>query len=612
MDPETDLQRALRACRSAGLFLVAFSFGINLLAVASPLYMMQLYDRVVSSRSVDTLIMLTLAFTGAVAALVTLDALRGQVLARLGVWLDDRLGPSVIRAGLRVTLASGGSVPAGDAMRDLGTLRGFLSGSTTTPLMDAPWAPLFLALLFILHPLLGVIGLASGFVLLGLAFLNEAVTKPLLQRANLANVRSMRALEAAFRNAEVIETMGMREGVLRLWQGAGQTGKDAQDLAGRRAAIIQALSKFTRILVQSAVMGAGAWLVIEDHASPGVMFGASFLIVRALAPVENAILTWRSVISARLAYRRLQRLLETAPAVPKAMPLPRPQGHVAVEKLFYTAPGAEAPILRGISFALEPGQILGIVGPSAAGKTTLARCLTGAWRPTSGHVRLDGAEIGVWLAAQGGEHIGYLPQDVELFAGTVRENISRLREADPAQVIEAATLVGLHETIMRLPKGYDTEIGEGGLKLSGGQRQRVGLARALFGDPRLIVLDEPNASLDSEGEVALVETIARLKGRGATVIVIAHRPSILQHADKILLLRNGIVEGFGNRADVIGRPNLAATGPTPVPSPIPSPAPSGTVPSPAPSEATVEAMVKRVYAGLAGPSTGISEQRRPT
>jgi ATP-binding cassette, subfamily C, type I secretion system permease/ATPase len=595
MKPETDLRRALRACRGAGLFLVAFSFGINLLALASPLYMMQLYDRVVSSRSVDTLIMLTIAFTGAIAALVVLDALRGQVLARLGVWLDDRVGPSVIAAGLRATLAGGGAGPGGEAMRDLGTLRGFLSGPSTTPLMDAPWAPLFLVLLFVLHPLLGVVGLGSSLFLFGLALLNEAATNQPFQRSNSAAMRSMRALEAAFRNAEVIETMGMRDGILKLWQRSGEAAKDAQRIAGQRAAIIQALSRFARIFVQSAIMGAGAWLVIDDHASPGIMFGASFLIVRALAPVENAILTWRSVVSARLAYRRLQRLLETMSPVPKAMPLPRPQGHLSVEGLVYTPPGAEAPVLRGISLALEPGQILGIIGPSAAGKTTLARCITGAWRPSAGHVRLDGADIGVWLASEAGEHIGYLPQDVELFAGAVRDNISRLGDAEPARVIEAAKMVGLHETIMRLPKGYDTDIGEGGVKLSGGQRQRVGLARALFGDPRLVVLDEPNSSLDSEGEAALVDAIAQLKERGATVIVIAHRPSILQHADKVLILRNGAIHAFGNRADVLGKLNLAATGPAPEP----------------PRE-LVAAMVKRVYAGLAaGPRPDPTDQKSP-
>jgi PrtD family type I secretion system ABC transporter len=596
MTPETDLRQALKACRSAGMFLVVFSFGINALAVASPLYMMQLFDRVVSSRSFDTLIMLTIAFTGAVAAHVVLDALRGQVLVRLGVWLDDRLGPSVIVAGLRATLLSGGAGPAGEAMRDLGTVRGFLSGPAITPLMDAPWAPLFLLLLFVLHPLLGVVGLTSCLILFGLALLNEAATKRSLQRANAAGIRSMRALEAAFRNAEVIETMGMQEGILRLWQGAGGVGKEAARVAAQRAAVIQALSKFTRIFIQSAIMGAGAWLVLEDRASPGVMFGASFLIARALAPVDNAILTWRSVVSVRLAYGRLQQLLENVPPVRKAMALPPPEGRISVERLVYTPFGAEFAILRGVSFSLEPGEILGVVGPSAAGKTTLARCLTGAWRPSAGHVRLDGADVSVWLAAEAAKHIGYLPQDVELFAGSVRENIARLGDAEPAKVIEAAKLVGLHEIIMRLPNGYDSEIGEGGVRLSGGQRQRVGLARALFGEPSLVVLDEPNASLDSEGEAALVEAIAQLKARGATVVVIAHRPSILQHADKILLLRNGVVEGFGNRTDVIGKPNLAASAPAAVP-----------------SRAPVETIVKQVNAGhlAAGAAASAGDAKRP-
>jgi PrtD family type I secretion system ABC transporter len=558
MKPETELQVALRACRSTGFFLVAFSFGINVLALASPIYMMQLYDRVVSSRSVDTLVMLTLAFTLAIIALAVLDGLRGQVLSRLGLWLDDRLAPSVIFAGMQATLASAGASRAGEAVRDLGTLRGFLSGPATMPLMDAPWAPLFLGLLFVLHPLLGFIGLASGLVLFGLALLNEAVTKGPLQQANAAGAKSMRALDAAFRNAEAIASMGMLDGVIALWQREGSAGKEAQQIAGRRAAIVQALSKFIRLFIQSAIMGAGAWLVIQDRASPGVLFGASFLISRALSPVENAIVTWRSVISARLAYRRLQGLLEKLPQRTKGMALPAPEGHLSVERLVFVPPGGDAPTLRGVSFSLMPGEVLGIIGPSAAGKTTLARCLTGAWRPAAGHVRLDGADISVWHAADGGEHMGYLPQDVELFAGKVRDNIARLRYADPKAVIDAAKLAGLHNLIMQLPKGYDSEIGEGGVKLSAGQRQRVALARALFGKPCLVVLDEPNSSLDAEGEAALVEAIAQLKTRGATVVVIAHRRSILQQADKLLVLQEGVVSAYGSRAEVISRLNAGS------------------------------------------------------
>jgi PrtD family type I secretion system ABC transporter len=560
MKPDTDLRQALRACRGAGLFLFAFSLGINILALASPLYMMQLYDRVVSSRSVDTLVMLTLMFAVAIAALVALDTLRGQVLSRLGIWLDDRLGPPVIVAGLRATLATTTAGRAGEALRDRATVRNFLTGPTTTPLMDAPWAPLFIGLLYILHPLLGAIGLASGFVLFGLAVLNEAVTKAPLQHANRAAARTQRTIEAAFRNAEAVEAMGMREGVVRLWRRESHAGKRAQEVAANRAAVVQALSKFTRLIVQSAIMGAGAWLVIEQNASAGIMFGASFLVARALAPVENAIVTWKSLVSARLAYGRLQHLLDAARPDPKGMPLPRPEGELAIERLVFGAPGSDTPILRGISFKLGAGEVMGLVGPSAAGKTTLARCITGTWRPSSGHVRLDGADIAVWLAADGGAHMGYLPQDVELFAGSVRDNISRLTEAEPEAVIRAAKLAGLHEMIMRLPKGYDSDIGEGGLKLSGGQRQRVGLARALFGEPRLVVLDEPNASLDAEGEAALIQAIAQLKARGTTVIVIAHRPSILQHADKVMVLREGVIAAFGSRDEVIAKLNAAAAG----------------------------------------------------
>jgi len=560
MRQDTPLQQALRACRGAGLFLILFSCAINLLTLASPLYMMQLYDRVVSSRSVDTLVMLTLILALSLAVIAVLDGLRGQVLARLGVWLDDRLGPPVIIAGLRMARTSPGVVQSGEAMRDLATLRGFLSGPATTPLMDAPWAPLFLALLFVLHPLLGLIGLLSGCALFGLAFLNEVLTKRPLKESNLAVTASLRVLNAAFRNAEAIEAMGMRDGILRLWRREGMAGQQAHRVAARRAVVVQVLSRFVRLFVQSAIMGAAAWLVIEDNVSAGVMFGASFLIARALAPVENAIVTWRTVVSARLAYRRLQELLQSNRAPPKGMPLPAPQGHLSVERLVFIPPGSESPTLRGISFTLDAGEVLGIVGPSAAGKTTLARCLTGAWVPSSGHVRLDGADIDVWLAANGGEHIGYLPQDVELFAGSVRENIARLRDAEPGPVIEAARLAGLHGTIMRLPRGYDSEIGESGVKLSGGQRQRVALARALFGRPQLVVLDEPNASLDSEGEAALIEAIAELKKRGTTIVIIAHRPSILQHADKLLVLRDGVVEILGSRTEVFAKLNVAASG----------------------------------------------------
>jgi PrtD family type I secretion system ABC transporter len=319
------------------------------------------------------------------------------------------------------------------------------------------------------------------------------------------------------------------------------------------------LSKYARLMVQTLILATGAWLVIHQEASAGAMFASSFLLGRALAPVENAIGTWKTWVSARLAYRRLNELLRAAPPREEGMEMPRPQGELVVERVTYVPPGAEAPALRGVSLGLTPGQVVGIIGPSAAGKSTLARLIAGSWVPTAGNVRLDGADIQVWLDSGGAKHIGYLPQDIELFAGSVKDNIARLGEAEPAQVIEAATLVGLHETIMRLPRGYDSEIGEGGLKLSGGQRQRLGLARALFGRPRLVILDEPNASLDHEGEEALVRAIGHLKAQGTTVVVIAHRPSILGQADKLLVLRQGMVDAFGDRNEVIAKLNAAAS-----------------------------------------------------
>jgi PrtD family type I secretion system ABC transporter len=519
--------------------------------------MMQVFDHVLSSRSIDTLLMLTLITGVALAVLAVMDALRGQLLARLGMWLDERLGPAVLGGALQVALRHE-PTKAGQSLRDLATVKGFLSGPAIAPLLDAPWAPLFILSLFLLHPMLGLVGVLGGVLLFGLALVNEFSTRRPLRNANLAMGRTHTRTESALRNAEVIRAMGMLDGIVRLWRRDNREGRTATLEAGNRGAIVLGVSKYARLMVQTVILATGAWLVIHQEASAGAMFAASFLLGRALAPVENAIGTWKSLVSARLAYRRLDELLRAAPPREKGMELPRPEGELVVERVTYVPPGAETPSLRGVSFGLNPGQVLGIIGPSAAGKSTLARLIAGSWIPTAGNVRLDGADIQVWLDSGGAKHIGYLPQDIELFAGSVRENIARLANAEPAQVIEAATLVGLHETIMRLPRGYDSEIGEGGLKLSGGQRQRLGLARALFGRPRLVVLDEPNASLDHEGEEALVRAIAHLKAQGTTVVVIAHRPSILGQADKLLVLRQGMVDAFGDRAEVITKLNAAA------------------------------------------------------
>ena len=559
-----DVHKALRACRGAFAIIMAFSLAINLLTLATPLYMMQVFDRVLSSRSGDTLVMLTLITVLAIAVLALLEAIRGQMLVRVGNWLDDRLGPTVFSGALRAALRSD-PARAAQGLRDLGTMRGFIAGPSVTPLLDAPWAPIFIIALFALHPMLGLVGLGGGVVLFSLGFMNEILTKQPLNRANLAASKTHQRAEAALRNAEVIRAMGMGEGVLRLWRRDSAGAQEAQRAAGTRGGLILAFSKFFRLLVQTVILGVGAWLVIHQEASAGAMFAASFLLGRALAPVENAIGTWRSLVAARLAHRRLDELVTALPDEGQGMELPRPVGELAVERLVFVPPGGEEPTLRGVSFELAPGEVLGIIGPSAAGKSTLARLIAGTWTPTAGKVRLDGADIGVWHDSGGSQHIGYLPQDIELFSGTVRDNIARLGDANPTAVIEAAKLVGLHELIMRLPRGYNSEIGEAGLRLSGGQRQRIGLARAVFGKPRLVVLDEPNASLDHEGEEALHHAIVRLKEAGTTVVMIAHRPSVLGLADKLLVLRNGAVDAYGSRAEVIAKLNAPAANRAAVP-----------------------------------------------
>ena len=566
-----EVRQALEACRGAFGIIMVFSLAINLLTLASPLYMMQVFDRVLTSRSTDTLVMLTIITMLAIGIMTLIESIRSQMLMRIGNWLDDRLGPTVFSGALKAALRAD-PARAAQGLRDLTTLRGFITGPAVTPLLDAPWAPIFILALFVLHPVLGLVGVVGGVMLFGLALANEFMTHDKLAEATVAASRTHQRAEAALRNAEVIRAMGMGEGVLRLWRRENGGARDAHRVAGARGAAIIALSRFARLFVQTAILGAGALLVIEHEISPGAMFASMFLLGRALAPVESAIGTWKSLVTARLARRRLSELVDAlAPGEP-GMELPRPQGELVVERVVFVPPGGEEPTLRGISFDLNPGEVLGIIGPSAAGKSTLARLITGTWTPTAGKVRLDAADIGVWHDAKGSHHIGYLPQDIELFAGTVRDNIARLGTGAPRDIIEAATLVGLHEIIMRLPRGYDSEIGDAGLKLSGGQRQRIGLARAVFGRPRLVVLDEPNASLDHDGEEALHRCILRLKETGTTVVMVAHRPSVLGLADKLLVLRQGAVDAYGSRAEVIAKLNAGPGRPPAVPMHQPAPA----------------------------------------
>ena len=556
------LTSVLAACRGGFFAVVFFSLCINLLMLVAPLYMLQIFDRVLSSRSTDTLLFLTLIAGIALVALALLEAVRNSVMVRLGTWLDQRLSGAVLSGNVVATLRHGRD-PSIQSLRDLSTFRTFLTGPAIFPIMDAPWTPIFLAVIFLLHPLLGWLSVAGALVLLALALSNEFATRKLLQDANVAAIRAFGQAESTVRNADVVEAMGMLPNLVRRWHRHNVDTLALQAQASGRSGRITAFAKFVRQFLQVGVLGVGAWLVLRDELTPGAMIAASILMSRALAPVDMAINAWKSAVTARGAYGRIRRQLDEAPPPGRPMKLPAPQGALQVSGLAYIHPSASEPALRGITFGLDPGETLGIIGPTAAGKSTLARILVGNLQPRTGDARLDGVDVAQWHPEDLGRHIGYLPQDVELFNGTVRENIARMGESDPEEVVKAARLAGVHDMILHLPQGYDTEIGDRGAVLSGGQRQRIALARAVYGKPSFIVLDEPSASLDNSGEEALLNTIAALKDGGATLVVIAHRPNILRHVDKILVLRNGLIDKFGPRDDIIRQ----VTGPAPSQSP---------------------------------------------
>jgi PrtD family type I secretion system ABC transporter len=556
------LKGALAACAGGFFAVVFFSLCINLLMLVTPLYMLQIFDRVLSSRSTDTLLFLTLIAGIALMTLALLEAVRNSVMVRLGSWLDRRLSGAVLSGSVVATLKHGRD-PSIQGLRDLSTFRTFLTGPAIFPILDAPWTPIFLAVIFMLHPLLGWLSLVGALALLALALTNELTTRNLLQDATGAAMRALGQAEATVRNADVVEAMGMLPNLVRRWSRHNVDTLTLQALASGRSGRITAIAKFVRQFLQVGILGVGAWLVLRDELTPGAMIAASILMSRALAPVDMAINSWKSAVAARSAYDRIRRQLDEAPPLGRPMKLPAPRGALRVSGLAYIHPGASEPTLRGITFGLEPGEALGIIGPTAAGKSTLARILVGNLQPRTGDARLDGVDVAQWHPEDLGRHIGYLPQDVELFNGAVQDNIARMGESDPEAVIKAALLAGVHEMIVHLPQGYDTEIGDRGSVLSGGQRQRIALARAVYGNPSFVILDEPSASLDNTGEEALLNTIAAIKEGGATLVVIAHRPNVLRYMDKILVLRDGMIDKFGPREEVIRQ----VTGPASSPSP---------------------------------------------
>ena len=550
----------MREGRAAFVVVGVFSFFLNLLMLVVPLYMMQVFDRVLSSGSTETLLLLTVMALGGLFVLGALDAVRTQVMTRVGAWVDRRVSGRLMDASIAARL--NGAPIGSQGLRDLQQYRGFLNGQGIFPLFDSPWVPIFVAVIWIIHPWLGILALCAAIVLFLLALLNEVATRRVLGDAGKTQVAALRQATAAIDNAEVVQAMGMGGGLAQRFGQLNDKVLEMQRRAGDRGALIVGLSKFMRLGVQVGILGLGAYLVLEGALTAGGMIAGSILLGRALAPVEQAIGAWRGFVAARDARARLAELLHAAPPPRDGVRLPAPMGRLEIQQATFVPPGGTAPVLRQVSASVAPGQVLGVIGPSASGKSTLCRLIVGIWPPTSGSVRLDGADVHAWGREAFGRHVGYLPQSVELFAGSVADNIARMGPVNDEAVILAAERAGVHDMVLRLPGGYEAQIGEGGAVLSGGQRQRIGLARALYGNPRLIVLDEPNANLDSEGEAALMQTVAGLKADGCTVVMVAHRPSILAQADTVIMLRDGRVELSGSRDEVLrqvtARPATAA------------------------------------------------------
>lgn len=565
----SELADVLFRLRRSFFALAAFSGVINVMMLTPAIYMLQVYDRALVSRNVTTLTMLTLLVIGLFMLMSALEMVRTRVLIRVGNFLDMDLNRRIFSAAFERNLSRAGGNPA-QALQDLTQVRQFLTGNGLFAFFDAPWTPIYLLVCYLIHPLLGLVTLIGSLILVGLAYLTEKATQKPLAEANQAAMSSASYANNNLRNAEVIEAMGMLPAIGKRWFQGHLRILQMQTLASDRAAIISSTGRFVRITLQSVILGAGALLAIEGKITPGMMIACSILTGRALAPVEQVIAAWKQLQGSRSAWGRLNGLLHDYPQRPPSMSLQRPMGMLAVENVVAGAPGTSNSIVRGVSFSLVPGESLGIIGPSASGKSTLARLLVGVWPTQAGKVRLDGADIFTWNKAELGPWLGYLPQDVELFEGTIAENIARFAEVDSEAVIRAARSSGVHDMILRFPQGYDTRLAADGSPLSGGQKQRIALARALYGEPNLVVLDEPNANLDDVGEKALVDALAELKARGATVILISHRPNVLCAVDKVLMLRDGAVHMLGSRDEVFAALRKASVIPTATAAPLAS------------------------------------------
>jgi ATP-binding cassette subfamily C protein EexD len=532
-------------------YMVVLGFAINLLLLVSPLYMLQMYDRVLTSRSEETLLALSVIVLFLLAGFGFLEVIRSHMMVGVSVEVDRRFNHEVFTSLFREVLQKGQAI-GGQPLRDLETLRGMISGRGIIALFDLPWAPFFIAIIFVMHPLLGGVALFGAVVTLILAVLSERSSRPLMSDASEQQMKASRFVDACLSNVDAISSMGMLQNIRRRWLNAYTQSVDAGSATAELVSSYSGSTKAFRMVLQSAMLGTGGWLALQDEVSPGVMVAASIIFGKALGPLEQSIAASRGLLAARAAMQRLEVLLSRHENTQEPMPLPEPTGAIQVKELALAVAGRSEPLLQGVAFELNVGQVLAIVGPSASGKSSLARALLGLWQPARGSIRMDGAELSQWDQGILGQYLGYLPQDVELLSGTVQENIARFSEdADASSVVEASTRAGCHQMVLNLLNGYDTPVGASGHNLSGGQSQRVALARCFYGDPVFVVLDEPDSNLDVEGVVALDRAIAELKARKTTLVLITHNTRLLRHADKAMMLVGGKMAYLGTPQELM-------------------------------------------------------------
>ena len=547
------LYTSLEKCKSAFWFIFWFSSGINLLMLFLPLYTSQVLDRVISSESISTLAMLTIITLSAFACSAMLETCRYLAMAKIGDWIDKTVTPDLIVRSIRLTSIQS-STSSGEAIRDLGVIKSFITGNGVFSLFDTPWSLIYLIIIFMIHTSTGFIAIIGVIVLLSMALWNELATKRIIQETNEETIRNINSIDVATRNAEVVEAMGMSEHIVSDWCKRNDQSRAMQIKAQSRSNLITGITKFLRSTLQISVIGTGALLAITAHKTAGSIIAASILMGRVLAPFDAAVHTWKFLNQAKMSYARLQRLILTSPIRKQTMALPEPKGKLEFERVFFTPYGSNKPTIKGVSFIIEPGDVVGIIGASASGKSTIAKLTVGVWKPISGVVRLDGADVYTWNREDFGNYVGYLPQDIELFNSSVKANIARMKpDPHPEEVIRAAKIVGIHELILSLPNGYDTIIGSFGVTLSGGQKQLLGLARAFYGNTKLLVLDEPNANLDTNGEACLIKAINIARKINTTTIIVTHKLPLLSVVDKVILMSDGVICGMGPKDEILSK-----------------------------------------------------------